>query len=230
LEANNLGVLKSSGPPPKSGIWTPEDDFGRTEDIAPGVGGREWELIVVNDDKIANAATTYGNIIVFTGILPIAKDEQGLAAILGHEIGHTVARHQSERYSSAKIFIGVAWLLEIAGLDFGFSRLLTTLLLDLPNSRAQEYEADEIGLKISAKACYDPGAAPQMFERLGKLEKSMGVGNLSFLYTHPTSEKRIQRLEGLLPSAYAIQGESPECAGMQDSISAFRNAFASGFP
>lgn len=113
LDASNLGVLKSSSPQAlqsilaqenTDGTWDPDSsESGRTEDVVPGAGGRQWELIVVNDDKIVNAAALYGqllnfiairmiviklellgNIVVFTGILPVAKDEQGLAAILGH--------------------------------------------------------------------------------------------------------------------------------------------------
>lgn len=68
--------------------------MGRTEDVAPGVGGRQWELLVVNDDKIVNAAASYGNVVVFTGILPVAKDEQGLAAVLGHGASYSSYRQK----------------------------------------------------------------------------------------------------------------------------------------
>lgn len=234
LEANNLGTLKSSSPRSHvieipGEVWGADIEIGRTEAVAPGAGGREWELMVVNDDKIVNAAASYGNVVVFTGILPIAKDEQGLAAILGHEIGHVVARHNSERYSSAKILIAVASLLSLLGLDFGFARLISTLLLELPNSRTQELEADRIGLKLSSRACFDPGAAPAMFTRLGELEKSQGRMGVSFLYTHPSSEQRVRLLEEMLPEAYAIRAATPECASIADNLLAFTDAFASGF-
>jgi len=102
-----------------------------------------------------------GNIVVFTGIIPVAKDEDGLAAVLGHglsstsvrlgsalsygtEIAHVVARHNAERYSSAKVLLAFATLLEALGLDYGISRLLTTFLLDLPNSRKQELEGPHV--------------------------------------------------------------------------------------
>jgi len=95
--------------------------------------------------------------LVFTGIIPVAKDEDGLAAILGHgqfhkfcttgsvltrgtEIAHVVARHNAERYSSMKVLLAFATLLEVLGLDVGIAKLLTTYLLDLPNSRTQELE------------------------------------------------------------------------------------------
>ncbi|KAH9931736.1 hypothetical protein B0H21DRAFT_781031 [Amylocystis lapponica] len=143
LESNNLGVLRGSEPgliPPASvtdDLWAPQLP---PEDVLPGAGGREWNLLVVNDDKVVNAAATFGNIIVFTGILPVAKDEQGLAAILGH-----VARHNSERYSSMKVLLALATLLEVVGLDAFF------------------------------RACYDPRSSPEMFARLAKLEGRGGL-------------------------------------------------------
>ncbi|GBE85642.1 Mitochondrial metalloendopeptidase OMA1 [Sparassis crispa] len=232
LESSNLGTLSS----PEHRIVSPEqvlEDLWEPQlrsesETPPGAGGRVWNLLVVNDDKIVNAMASYGSIVVFTGILPVARDEAGLAAILGHEIGHVVARHASERYSEAKVFIFLAYLLELTGLDFGFARMLTTLLYSLPNSRTQEFEADKIGLTLSSKACYDPRSAPEMFARLGKLDE--GYLNISFLNTHPTSDKRIKQLEDMLPEAYALQAATPECGdSLRDSLGAFRDTFARGF-
>jgi metalloendopeptidase OMA1, mitochondrial len=100
-----------------------------------------------------------------------------LAADLSQEIAHVVARHNAERYSYLKVLFLTSILLEFLGLDFGLARLSTTLLLDLPNSRTHELEglsscitrsmtliiftADKIGLKLTAKACFDPKAATQ---------------------------------------------------------------------
>ncbi|CCM00306.1 uncharacterized protein FIBRA_02336 [Fibroporia radiculosa] len=236
LEASNLGTLAFEKPGylvttgPSDDLWSTST---QTADTPPGAGGRVWNLLVVNDDRMVNAMASYGNIVVFTGILPIAKDEQGLAAILGHEIGHVVLRHNSERYSSMKVLLALATLLEIAGLDFGFARLLTSLLYDLPNSRTQELEgklatvhADHVGLKLASRACFDPRAAPEMFTRLGKLEQSKGGIQIGFISTHPPSRQRVQQLEELLPEAYAIQAASPECGAIQDSLAAFRDTFA----
>jgi len=231
IESSDLGTLKSDPsfivPPGFSmdNVWAP--DFGRSENVVPGSGGREWQLIVVDDDKMINAMAAFGNIVVFTGILAAAKNEDGLAAVIGHEIAHVVARHSAERYSYAKVLIAFAAVLEILGLDFGFSNAIGTLLLDLPNSRTQELEADEIGLKLSSRACYDPQAAPEMFMRLGMLEKARL--NVSFLYTHPTSAKRIKMLEKMLPEAYSIQATSPMCDGMQERLGAFFDANQAGW-
>jgi len=225
LESSNLGTLKSDPhfiAPAGISIedtWAP--DAGRKEDAVPGSGGREWELMVVHDDKMVNAMATFGNIVVFTGILPIAKDRDGLAAVLGHEIGHVVARHQAERYSSMKVLLGIATLLQFLGLDFGISRLVTTILLELPNGRTQELEADKIGLRLASQACFKPDAAPQMFSRLDALEKSRGGLNISFLQTHPATDSRMKKLNELLPEAYSIQAASPACAGTQDHFRAF---------
>ncbi|KAI0076651.1 hypothetical protein K474DRAFT_1597625 [Panus rudis PR-1116 ss-1] len=238
LDANNLGTLKSSAPQRKvhpvsesEVLWNPDgSESGRTEEVVPGVGGREWELMVVHDDKVVNAMASYGNIVVFTGILPVAKDENGLAAILGHEIGHVVARHNSERYSNTKILLAFVSLLAVIGIDFGISNFISRLLIDLPNSRTQEYEADVIGLKLMSKACFDPRAAPTMFQRLSQVEKAQGGGwNVDFIHTHPSSDKRVQKLQEMLPEAYALRAASPECSAVQDHLQAFGDALTSGF-
>ncbi|EPS96776.1 hypothetical protein FOMPIDRAFT_1025277 [Fomitopsis schrenkii] len=229
LESSNLGTLAS-----------PESTQGRTHSseqdgalwpaeqpskLPPTVGGRQWNLMVVHDAKIVNAAATYGDIIVFTGILPVAKDEEGLAAVLGHEIGHAVCRHMSERTSSFKIFLVLLGALSIVGLDLSLSQTVLQLVYELPNSRKHELEADKVGLSLMARACYDPAAAPAMFERLAQLE---GRSSLAFLNTHPATTQRIKKLEGLLSDAYAIRAASPQCAGLNDSYAAFRDAFSRG--
>ncbi|KAG2340088.1 hypothetical protein BDR05DRAFT_1061767 [Suillus weaverae] len=231
LESSDLGHLRSSEPRRSlvealDDFWS-EDPFttGRPsgESSTPESGGKEWNLLVVNDPSIVNAMATFGNIVVFTGILPICKDEQGLAAVLGHEIAHVVARHASERYSSSKVFLAIAVLLQtVFGFDFGITNLISTLLLELPNSRTQEYEADTIGMQLTAKACFDPQAAVEMHARLAQYEKAHGATSLEFLRTHPGAERRIKHLEELIPEAYSIQASSPQCAGMQDSVSRFR--------
>jgi len=186
---------------------------------------KQWNLLVVNDENVVNAMAAPGTVIVFTGILPVTQDEQGLAAILGHEIGHVVARHTAERYSYSKVIIAFAWLAEIIGFPYGFGNIMTTLLMELPHSRKQEYEADKIGLKLSAKACFDPTAAPSMFKRLAALEKSDTGLNVSFLNTHPASDDRVKELEALLPEAFTIQASA--CGGLSDYLGGFGGAVAS---
>ncbi|KAF9650414.1 hypothetical protein BDM02DRAFT_1433520 [Thelephora ganbajun] len=229
LEASDLGSLKMEPTFIQQTGNSVEDlwdaDVQKREEPVPGSGGREWRLIVVNDPKVVNAMASFGNIVVFTGIIPVAKDGDGLAAILGHEIAHVVARHNAERYSSMKVLLAFATLLEVLGLDVGIARILTTFFLDLPNSRRQESEADIIGLRLSAKACYDPEAVPTMFTRMGQLEKAQGKRlNVDFLYTHPTSENRVKTLQALLPEAHSIRANSPICIGMQEQFNSFQDA------
>ncbi|OSC97006.1 hypothetical protein PYCCODRAFT_1208541 [Trametes coccinea BRFM310] len=228
LEANQLGTLHT---PEVHTRLRPHDgmvSIDGVERVPPEAGGKEWHLFVVNDDHVVNAMASFGDIIVFTGILPVAKDENGLAAVLGHEIGHAVARHASERYSSMKIVILLASLLELIGVPFSGS--LTQLLYDLPNSRTQELEADKIGLRLSSRACFDPEAVPEMFIRLGRLEQAAGGRHIDFLTTHPASEKRAKALREMLPEAYAVQAASPMCGGIADHMSKFRDTWLQGLP
>ncbi|KAI0740130.1 peptidase family M48-domain-containing protein [Earliella scabrosa] len=227
LEASNLGTLEApdvARPKGSEELWSFN---GSPEEMPPEVGGsKKWHLFVVNDDSVVNAMASYGSIVVFTGILPVAKDENGLAAVLGHEIGHAVARHASERYSTFKVFIFLAAVLELVGLPF--STWAASLLYDLPNSRKQEYEADKIGLRLSSRACFDPAAVPEMFSRLGRLEASKGGRHVDFLTTHPASEKRSQILREMLPEAYAIQAASPACGSTADHMAVFRDTWLGG--
>ncbi|KAI0631713.1 peptidase family M48-domain-containing protein [Trametes polyzona] len=223
LEANGLGTLEA--PEIHTRLKSRKDIWSGEPDLPPDVGGsnRQWHLFVVNDDRVVNAMASFGDIVVFTGILPVAKDENGLAAVLGHEIGHAVARHASERYSSAKVFILLATILDVIGIPF--SSILAQLLFELPNSRAQEMEADKIGLRLSARACYDPEAVPQMFVRLGQLERATSGRHIDFLATHPASEKRSKALREMLPEAYAAQAASPMCGSTADHMAQFRDTW-----
>ncbi|KAI0665490.1 peptidase family M48-domain-containing protein [Trametes maxima] len=221
LDANNLGTLEApevnARALPAKDVWS----VGEPDRIPPEVGGKEWHLFVVNDDSTVNAMASFGNIVVFTGILPVAKDENGLAAVLGHEIGHAVARHASERYSSAKVFILLAMILDVLGIPF--SGFLARVLYDLPNSRKQEFEADKIGLRLSSRACFDPEAIPEMFSRLGRLEQATSGKHVDFLATHPASEKRSKALREMLPEAYTVQAASPMCGSTADHMAQFRD-------
>ncbi|THH05583.1 hypothetical protein EW145_g4681, partial [Phellinidium pouzarii] len=231
LEANNLGIVKddtridTASSPDSEDIWEPDvaSTWMEHSDTA-NTTMREWNLVVVNDNKVVNAAASVGSIIVFTGILPVAGDEQGLAAVLSHEIAHVVARHASEKMSSSYVLEYVVFLLGMLDLDAGLGRTLMRYLYSLPNSRTVELEADKIGLQLAARACFDPRGAPAMQKRLLEAEKRGGgrLLNVSFLSTHPTGEKRIKILVDQLPEAYALRASSSACAHLQDDFDAFR--------
>lgn len=131
-----------------------------------------------------------GKVFVYSGILPIAANDDMLAAILGHEIAHNVAKHQAEGLSSmvilAPIRFAFTWL-DYTGYTFGLGRFLGDLALEfglmMPASRKQESEADYIGLMMMAKACYDPKAAVKVWQRMEAAKES---DIPQWLSTHPS--------------------------------------------
>jgi metalloendopeptidase OMA1, mitochondrial len=172
----------------------------------------QWEFVVF-DSKEANAfCLPGGKVGVYSGILPITKDEAGLAAVLGHEIAHAVARHGGERMSEAMVVQTGGSLLGIglansdpriqaaAQLAYGLG---TKVGAELPHSRAQESEADHIGLIYMARAGYDPEQAVKFWERFAAFNQQQGGDTPWFLRTHPLDEVRIQQLKGWIPEARA---------------------------
>ena len=170
--------------------------------------GYQWEFRVIQDDKQANAfALPGGKVAVYTGILPITRDEAGLAAVLAHEIGHVLARHGGERVSQqmgvqtvTQVLAGMASsnpaTVQLVSAALGAGASVGVLL---PWGRAQESEADHLGLILMAKAGYDPRAALELWKRMAEAAK--GQRPPEFLSTHPSEATRIQQIEGWLPEA-----------------------------
>ena len=171
----------------------------------------QWEFVVF-ESKEANAfCLPGGKVGVYTGILPITKDDAGLATVLGHEIGHATARHGAERMTQAQELAVAGQLLSVTtataapltqqavSAAYGIGG---PLLVQLPHSRAQESEADHMGLIYMARAGYDPAAAVEFWQRFAAFNKQGGSKQtLSFLSTHPLDDKRIADLQKLLPEA-----------------------------
>lgn len=167
-----------------------------------------WEVNVIKDDKTINAfALPGGKIAVYTGIFPIAQTEAGLAIILGHEIGHAIARHGAERMSQqlGAQALGQALSIGFQGNPYG-NMIMAAYGLGaqvgvlLPYSRVQESEADRIGLILAAKAGYDPRVAIDVWQRMASLS---GRRAPEFLSTHPHPETRIDDIKSFLPRAMA---------------------------
>jgi predicted Zn-dependent protease len=173
----------------------------------------EWEVIVIKEDQTKNAfALPGGKIAVYTGIFPVAKNDAGLAAILGHEVVHALARHASERMSqevltqagltAAAVGVGASGAGPIAGqaamAALGLGAKVGILL---PYSRTHESEADYIGLLLSASAGYDPQEAVRVWQRM---QQSSEGAPPEFMSTHPSHETRITRLEEKMPEAPKI--------------------------
>ncbi|KAJ7512983.1 peptidase family M48-domain-containing protein [Mycena galericulata] len=214
ITSSNLGHLEGEAPDPEQliDVWSASDtvEISRPPTMRPQT---EWVVLVIHDQRLVNAFAAPGLVCVSTGVMPVARNEEGLAAIIGHEIGHVTMRHTAERLSLGKIFLPITGLLLMLGIDPFLSSMLTNYLYSLPHSRALETEADIIGLKLMSRACYDPGAAPRVFEDLNKLEKESVP---KFLSTHPPTPERIAHLKTLLPGSYDIYNANPECARLEE--------------
>jgi len=187
----------------------------------------EWEVNVIKDDKTLNAfALPGGKIAVYTGIFPIAKNEAGLAAIMGHEVVHALARHGGERMSQnvlAQVGMQAANItLAVVGVDPILSQGAMTALgvgtnmgILLPFSRAHESEADYIGLLLAAQAGYDPREAVRVWERMEQVTKGQPP---EFLSTHPSHGTRINQLEGWMNEALSYYKPQPGTAADLPSV------------
>lgn len=175
--------------------------------------GAQWEFVVF-DSKQANAfCLPGGKVGIYTGILPITKDEAGLATVIGHEIAHAVARHGAERVSEGILLQTGGGLLgaSLSSADPRTQVLVMTAYgigakvgRELPHSRGQESEADHIGLIYMARAGYDPAAAVGFWQRFADHSRSQGGGGTpAFLRTHPLDTVRIQQIQQWLPEAKA---------------------------
>lgn len=168
----------------------------------------EWEFNAIEDEKTPNAfALPGGKIAVYTGILKYTQNEAGLATVVGHEVGHALARHGAERMSQyllaqmGQVALNIAVRDQspetIQALNIGYG-VGTTVGVLLPFSRLEESEADHIGLVLMAKAGYDPTEALRFWERMAKAGDKKPP---AFLSTHPADEKRIAQIKQWIPEA-----------------------------
>ncbi|PGH21615.1 hypothetical protein AJ80_03048 [Polytolypa hystricis UAMH7299] len=167
----------------------------------------KWEVHVIHDPAQLNAfVLPGGKVFVFTGIFPICRDEDGLAAVLGHEIAHVRAHHTAERMSSSILsmiaIIAASLFFDVSG---NVSSMMFNLMFNLPNSRTQEAEADEIGLMMMAKGCYNPEAAAALWSRMMQAEK---ISPPQIMSTHPSSRRRLEAIRGWLPAANVVYEDS----------------------
>ena len=168
----------------------------------------DWEYILIENDKIKNAwCMPGGKIAVYTGMLEITKNKHGLAAVMGHEIAHAVAKHSVERASRALILNVGTQIADIAsggkisaasrsaGVDV--AGLLRTFGIDNPFGRKQETEADYLGLIFSSLAGYDIRESVKIWERMKEAYK--GKEPPEWMSTHPSSSRRIESLKNWIP-------------------------------
>lgn len=183
----------------------------RIQRVAPLPNAR-WEFVLFEEDAPNAFALPGGKVGIYTGILPITKDEAGLATVVGHEIAHVVARHGAERMSHEMLVkLGGAGLSTALGRDAGVTGDLirqtygvgSQLGVILPYSRTHELEADELGLLYMARAGYDPREAIAFWKRFAAYNAQHGGAPLEFLSTHPLDRRRIAQLEQMMPRALA---------------------------
>lgn len=175
---------------------------------ATGRTDYKWEFRVIDNDKLANAfCLPGGKVAVYTGIMPVARDEAGLAAVIGHEVAHAIARHGGERMSQQLLLEGITLAAAVSVRDERKADLYATLLgvgatfgILLPYSRLHESEADRLGLIYMAKAGFDPRAARDLWVRMAAHEGNKGKPP-EWLSTHPADAARIRQIDQWLPEA-----------------------------
>jgi predicted Zn-dependent protease len=182
--------------------------FLRDEGREQQIKDYQWEFNLIEDEKTVNAwCMPGGKVAVYTGILPITRDETGLAVVVGHEVAHALADHGNERLSQGLLAtVGTVALAVALSEKSGPTRDLylaafgagTSVGILLPYSRMHESEADHIGLMLTARAGYDPRGAVPFWKRMS--EKG-GKSPPEFLSTHPASASRIESIEKYLPEA-----------------------------
>ncbi len=184
----------------------------------------EWEVNVFEDDQVNAFALPGGKIGVYTGLLKVAESQHQLATVLGHEVAHVLADHGNARVSAnyaAQAGITLATIIGVASTRDPQKRQLLGLLgvgvqvgALLPYGRAQETEADILGLDLMAKAGFDPRQSVPLWQNM---KKAGGGGGPEFLSTHPSSDTRIKNLSKHMDKALANQkqaqasGKRPRC-------------------
>lgn len=164
----------------------------------------EWRVFVVDKPDMPPNAFVMpgGKVFVFSSMLPICGDDDGLATVLAHETAHQVARHTAEKLSWAPIYMLLGFALyAVTGSD-SFNQFIVSSLMEKPSSRHMETEADYIGLMMMAEACFNPRAAIGVWERMLRAEGNNALmSKMQFLSTHPSSERRIENMMKWQPEA-----------------------------
>jgi len=178
------------------------------KNLSSQLDGYKWEFHVIDSKQVNAWCMPGGKVVVYTGILPLTKNEAGLAVVLAHEIAHAVAKHGNERMSQALLtqLGGVALSQAIKNKPqetqnifmaaFGVGAQLGVLL---PFSRTQESEADHLGLIFMAIAGYNPNEALNFWQRMAEAQK--GNAPPEFLSDHPSDQSRIEDIKNEMPEA-----------------------------
>lgn len=170
--------------------------------MRPDTANWEWSVVVIDDPKTVNAwCMAGGRMAIYTGMIyQLDPTDDELAQVMAHEISHALAKHTAEKMSmQIATSVGVAAVgvaSDNTGVALSGAALTAMLAVNLPNSRAAESEADQMGIELAAKAGFDPAAAATLWEKMAKVSKS---GTPQFLSTHPAPSNRQQELAQLEP-------------------------------
>jgi metalloendopeptidase OMA1, mitochondrial len=174
----------------------------------------DWAVNVLQSDQVNAFCLPGGKIAVYTGLIPVAKNADAMAIVLGHEISHALLRHGAQRMTEQKL----AQIGQMAGAASGMDQQQMQAVMAvygygraLPYARKQETQADEMGLMLAAAACYDPREAIPLWQRMD--EASGGGGQPEFASTHPNPGTRIQNLEALMPKALDYRARFCKASG-----------------
>lgn len=177
------------------------------QNMSGHLSGYQWEFNLVQNEQVNAWCMPGGKVVVYSGILPLTKDETGLAVVMGHEIAHAIAEHGNERMSQQMLQQVGGTALSIAMKDKPQETQALWLTVYnvgsqvgalLPYSRLQESEADQLGLIFMAMAGYDPNAAIPFWQRMSTLKA--GQAPPEFLSTHPSDATRIRKIQESLPN------------------------------
>ncbi len=200
----NTEMVKRAG----KKIQVAVEKYFAQKNLSNELQGYNWEFNLVESKDVNAWCMPGGKVVIYTGILPITKNETGLAVVMGHEIAHAVAEHGNERMSQGLItqFGGLALAKavenkpkETQALWMGAFGLGAQVGVLLPFSRLHESEADHLGLIFMALAGYDPNQAVKFWQRMAKMKG--GQAPPEFLSTHPSDDTRINKIKNHLPEA-----------------------------
>ena len=171
------------------------------------LNGFAWEFNLIENEDVNAWCMPGGKVVVYSGIIPVTRNENGLAVVMGHEIAHAVAKHSNERMSQALVAqLGGQTLAaalqqqpqQTQDIWMGLFGVGIQLGAVLPYSRLQESEADHLGLIFMAMAGYDPNGAIEFWQRMSQ---NAGAKPPEFLSTHPSDENRMQTIKSEIPEA-----------------------------
>ena len=190
------------------------------ERIAQAVGDKmpeaKWEFVLFESKDVNAFALPGGKVGVYTGLLKLAENDGELAIVMGHEIGHVIARHGAERMSEGMVIAGLGAIGGAVAESKYDARTRDLFLLAyggaatvgrvLPHSRQNESEADKMGAVFAAKAGYDPRSAISFWKKMSAQKEAAKPGATlpAWMSTHPSDAKRIADLEAYMPQVVPI--------------------------